>query len=50
MSELRESELVQWVILGLSVVAFIVAAKAAASYLPETNPITRAVKHVILAV
>lgn len=49
-SDLREHELVQWTIMGLSVIAFIVAVKAGASYLPESNPFTRAVKHVILAV
>ncbi|HEX6799259.1 MAG TPA: hypothetical protein VF116_16235 [Ktedonobacterales bacterium] len=50
MSEIRDHELVQWLIMGLSVVAFIVALKAGISYLPDKVPGAKAVKSVVMAV
>lgn len=43
---MRDNRLVQWVIAGLSVVAFIILLKMGASYLPESGPLG-AVKHVV---
>lgn len=35
---MRDNRLIQWVVQGLSVVAFILVLKLAVSYIPETAP------------